>query len=272
MAIDNSFMIKKIEKFEYLYVLFNQQMGVPFIECDEQTFDDQVYVYTTEEMAQNGARPYTQDKILLQVLKIPNKVFDGFFQGLYNFGINAVMVQDEGAPVRVQLDQLTKKPDLEAMKSDQIPRSNPELQLTAVYFMQELRRPLERNQEEKMRLHNLEEEMAHNLLRSRFIITFDTTNIKGKWDPKDKSQKVKIPLIKSKDGKVFQPVYTDFSEFQKFNAKNKGMKLNLTAVPYDQLKNFLVKESLGFAFNPGGFNLVLTKEQMEQMQSRYAES
>lgn len=272
MAIDNSFMVKRFEKFDSVYVLVSGLMRVPFIECDEETFDDQVYMFTTEEMAQTYARKYTQNKVLLAAAKIDGKALKVFLASLYLYGVNAVVIQEEGAPVRVELEKLAPKPDLEAMKNDKIPRANPEMQLTGIYFMEELRRPVERNREEKKKLHDLEEEMAHNLLHSRFIVSFDTTEIEGQWNPKDPSQKAKIPMVRTKEGKVYQPVYTDMEEFRRFNIKNKGMKLQLIAVPYDKLKLFLVKESEGFVFNPGGFNLILTSTQLDEMQKRYSEA
>lgn len=272
MAIDNSFMKKKFESFKEIFVLYNQQMRVPFIECDDETYDDQVYVFTTQEMAQEYARRFTNEKYLLVALQMPQKVIRGFLLALYEYGVNAVVVQDEGAPMRVQLTDLVDRPDLEAMKNDKIPRCNPELQLTAIYFMQELRRPIERDQEEKRHLHELEAEMAHYLLTSRLIITFDVTAIKGKFIPGDPQQqkKVKIPLVRTKDNRSYQPIYTDFGEFRRFNSKNKQpVKLNLLPVTYDKLPGMLIRESRGFVFNPGGFNLVLEREQIEQMRKVY---
>ena len=82
---------------------------------------------------------------------------------------------------------------------------------------------------------------------------------------------MKVPLVKTKAGKTFQPVYTDFGEVQKFNQRNKGVKLELTPITYDRIHNFLVKESEGFVFNPAGFNLVLTADQLRQMAECYGE-
>ena len=139
---------------------------------------------------------------------------------------------------------------------------NPQLQLTALYFLQELRRPIERDLEAKKRLRSLEEEMAANLMRSRFIVTMDLTENGGDLKPGAKNQKVKIPYVKNKNGDIYQPCYTDFGEFQKFNAKNKDAKMRLSAVSYDDLPKYLVGQAKGFVFNPAGFNLILTKEQM----------
>ncbi|MEE8885195.1 MAG: SseB family protein [Eubacteriales bacterium] len=270
MAIDNSFMIKKLEHFDSIYVLYSAYTHCPFIECDEETADDQVYCFTTKEMTNTFAHPYQLEKILLQAVQVPQKMMKSFFQNLYLYGVNAIMIQDEGAPVRVQLSQIAEKPDLEAMKNDKIPRANPELQLTGLYFMQDLMRPVERTQEEKRHLHDLEADMAHYLLNSRFIVTADVTKINGKIT-KENIHSAGVPLVKTKSGHVYQPIYTDFVELQKFNHKNKGMKLEMITVTYDKLKDFITPQSEGFVFNPAGFNLVLNRDQLDAMQRRYAE-
>ena len=126
------------------------------------------------------------------------------------------------------------RPDMEAMRNDKLPRLNPELQLTAIYFLQELRRPVERDLAARKRLRTLEEEMAANLMRSRFIIVLDVEEDTKGGKTDGKNRKAKVPYVKTKNGDVFQPCYTDFGEFQKFNARNKkyeaeaGGRINMT--------------------------------------------
>ena len=198
MTVDNRFLIKKFEQYEFIYVLFSQMTKLPYVECDEETFDDQVYIFTEEVRTQEFAKRYTEDKILLAAAKIPQAQIKSFLASLYAIGVNALMVQDEGAPVRIELEQLMPKPDIEALCNDKIPKMNPQVQLTALYFLQELRRPVERSVEDKKRLRSLEEEMAANLMRSRFIMAVDLSEVKGEWNPADRNQKVKIPYVKNK--------------------------------------------------------------------------
>lgn len=273
MAIDNSFMKKRLEKMEYLFILFSAVTHLPFVECDESTFDDQIYVFATEEMTQAFAKSSTGKKYPLQAVRIPTNAFQNFFASLYQYGVNAVVLQDEGAPVRIPLSDLAEplKPDEEMAKK--LPVSNPEMQLTAMYFMQELRRPVkERDPEEKEQLRALEEEMAHNLFKSRFIVSYDTSQVKGNFDPKNINGKIGIPQIKTKDGRAFQPVFTDPGEFRRFAARTKDKRsMRLVPVPYQDLPRFLAKDSEGFAFNPAGFDLVLTRAQMERLSKLYGE-
>ena len=273
MTIDNSFMMKKLENHAFLFALFSPATHAPFVVCDEETMDDQIYVFTSEEMAKKEAERLRVSQQAVQPAKLPGKAAKAFFTSLYLLGITAVMIQDEGAPVRVMLEQLAARPDLDVMITAKVPGANPELQLTGMYFMQELSRRIERGPEEKRLLRDLEEEMAHNLLSSRILVSFDVSAVKGKWNPADPKQRsqVRIPMIRHKNGKNYQPVYTDVSEFQKFNQKNKNAKLQILVVPYDRLEGLLVKDAEGFVFNPAGFNLVLNLEQLGQMAKRYGE-
>ena len=273
MTIDNTFMIKRIGRYENIFVLFSNATKMPFLECDDNTFNDQVFVFSDEERAKDAARSYYNNEYETSVARVPKGAVPQFLTSLYNLGANTVVVQDEGAPVEVELEKLREKPDIEALRNDKIPRANPELVLCGCYFLQELRRRGERTDEERRRLRELEEEMVHYLVKSRFIVSFDTTAIKGKWDPRDREHPAKIPLIKRSDGAVFQPLYSDFGEFQRFNSQQKtqGVRMNLIAAPYEKLPGFLHRDSKGFVLNPGGFNLVLAREQLEKLAKTYGQ-
>ena len=271
MAIDTSFTRKRIEKTEHLYILFSRHTHLPFIECDEETFDDQVYVFTTEEMTQAFARSYAGRKIALEALRIPNKMYASFFRSLYMYGVTAILFQEEGVPVRVSLKELAEAPDIEKMKNERIPQADPEMQLTGIYFMQELRRPVERDADEKKELHDLEEEMAHNLFRARFIVAMEPADPKGAPAPGDTQIRVKVPLVRTKDGRSFQPVFTDLGEFRRFSARREKKKMHLMAVPYTELSRMLTKDAEGFLINPAGFGLPLTAAQLERLQKTYGD-
>ncbi len=273
MTVDHSFMIKKLESREFLYVLFSPVTHLPFVECDDETMDDQIYVFTSEEQAKEGASRRLAEKLAVQPAKIPGKTAAAFFTSLYLMDITSVIIQDEGSPVRVALDVLAKRPDLDVMRQAKVPGANPELQLTGLYFMQELSRKIERDAQGKTHLRELEEEMAHNLLSARLIVTIDVSAVKGKWNPADPKQRgqIRVPMIRSKNGKSYQPVFTDLSEVQKFNRNTKNAKLQMLVVTYDKLAGMLVKDAEGFVFNPAGFNLPLNRAQLEQMAKRYGE-
>ena len=83
MAVDNTFVIKKIQKSECLYTVFSPLTKMPYIECDEETFDDQVYVFSTEEGVKEFVKEKNEKKIPLQPFKIPNEQIRGFLTSRY---------------------------------------------------------------------------------------------------------------------------------------------------------------------------------------------
>ena len=270
MAISTGFMRKKVEKYEHLYILFSAHTHLPFIECDGETYDDQIYVFPTEEKIQAFAKTFSGRKIPLRAVRIPQKLLKSFFTSLYQYGVSAVILQDEGEPMRIPLSDLAQKPDIEKLRASRVPGANPELQLTGIYFAQELYRPAERTDQEKALLRDLEEEMVHNMFQSRFIIAFDVTDLPDgeAAAPEGEKPQTRMPMIRLKDGKLFLPIYTEMSEFRRFTAKEKK-KMRLVTVPFADLLRLLPGGCSGYVFNPSGFNLLMTRQQLQKILQRY---
>ena len=144
------------------------------------------------------------------------------------------------------------------------PLFNSTLQLSGIYFMQELRRPVKKEERKNMR--ELEEELIANLLKSDFLIAMDK-------DPED-PHKVNIPFL------TFQPVncrpalncnicsvisFSDIMEFEKFA---KGKKLRAARVPFAKLPDVLIPQAKAMVVNPMGINLILDKEQLNKILKR----
>ena len=56
MSVDYRLMIKNLQEMETLFVAFSQTTRMPYVECDEETFDDQVYLFAEEEEAKSWAK------------------------------------------------------------------------------------------------------------------------------------------------------------------------------------------------------------------------
>ena len=117
---------------------------------------------------------------------------------------------------------------------------NPALHLTAIYLMQELKGQPAELSNEKVR--ELQEEAANHFGKGRYIVPVQAED-KG------------IPLMKLKTGAVFQPLFTDILEFQKFNREN---KLNPMVIEAAKIPQMIPKEATGVIINPMGVNLPLT--------------
>ena len=118
--------------------------------------------------------------------------------------------------------------------------------------MQELRRPVEKDQHGNIR--ELEEELIVNLRKSEFLLAMDV-------DPEN-PKKINIPYLKNKKDEILQPVFTDVMELEKFT---KGRKLRIAKVPFNKLPDLMIQQAIAYAVNPMGFNLILTKEQMTKI-------
>lgn len=262
MTADHSFVLKKIEKLEMLFVAFSPATRLPLLVCDEETADDQIYAFETEELLKAFAESLKEKKIPVAFVRVPGEQVKSFFLGLYGLAVNRVIYQDAVGTAALELTELAPRPDLEKMAAAPIPVLSPLLNLTVTYFTQKLRQP-EGQKDPQIRL--LEEEMVVNLMRSKFILAVEPQEAEkgenGEADPA--KAKVRIPLVKTEAGDCFQPIYSDVTEFRK-HAGARAASMRLVPLTYDTLLSHLAEEAKGYLLNPGSHNLVLTREYLER--------
>ena len=159
--------------------------------------------------------------------------------------------REHGCPAP-NLSEETVKQIIEKIRQAKRPVLNPALQLSGIYFMQELRRPVEK--EEHKNLRALEEELIANIKKSQFLVAME----RSEEEPK----KINIPYLKNKDGQILQPVFSDIMEFEKFA---RGKKLRLAKIPFDKLPTILIEQAEALVINPMGFNLILNRDQLKKI-------
>ena len=115
---------------------------------------------------------------------------------------------------------------------------NPALHLTAIYFMQEMRR--QENPQPVGELKDLQEELLAHYSRSSLIIAVQEDR--------------QVPVLKLKNGDIYQPVFTDLLEMQKFT---KGKKVRTSVIAAEKIPDILVGETKGVVINPMGVNVQL---------------
>ena len=113
MTVDNSFTMKKFQSMEIIYVTFSQITKLPYVECDPETFDDQVYMFTEEEAAKEFAKSYVEKNTPLLTVKVLRKQMPNFYMGLYAEGVNMVIFHEGDQTRRIELEQIFPKPDME---------------------------------------------------------------------------------------------------------------------------------------------------------------
>lgn len=261
--MDNEFLIqvKKMEKLDTTYAVFGQGTRMPFITCDEDTFNDQIWVFTDEESAQRFAvarREGNQD--FLMIVKLENQQLLGFYSSLYLLGVNEVVFAETEQISKIPLERLVLRPDFAGTPEVHKPLTNEQLQLTGLYFMQEVHRGIPT--QDKERLMELEEEMAVNLVRSRVLTAVD---IQGERPLSDGSN-IQFPCLKNQEGKVFHPVFTDINELAKFNTEG---KFHTEMIEFANIENILADNLEGVVINPQGMNLIILKSEIKALLERF---
>lgn len=250
MGISEQDAIKELQTRETIFVAYSQATKLPYVICDEESFNDQVWVFATEEEIKAFGQKKLQDKILLMGMKYENKDFPRFYGTLYAIGVNSVVWVDGENQIEVDLAKIARQADFSKLEPSKQPLFNSTLQLSGIYFMQELRRPIKK-EERTVNLREMEEELIVNLKKSEFLVAMAT-------DPENPN-KVNIPYLKNKDGDILQPAFTDVMEFDKFA---RGKKLRAAKVPFAKLPGLIIKQAKGFVINPMGFNLILDRVQL----------
>lgn len=222
-----------------LYAVMSQATKLPFVVCDEETFDDEVLLYYRLEDAKEKARQLTGQKYPTAVGKLEEKQLLAFYTSLYTMGVNCLAVNSgTDTQTSIQLAELVRRKKPEELPKGSVQIENPELHLTAIYLMQEMRRgtPSEMTEE----LKSMQEEMLADYSRGTFLVVLEENG--------------QVPILKQKDGSMYQPVFTDVIELQKFV---KGKRVRTAAVPAAKIPSLLPGEAKGVVINPFGVNVQL---------------
>ena len=265
MEADNRLMVKNLQKLTEFYAVYSKATNLPYAKCDRMTADDQAFIFEYQGDADEFCGKLTADNFPSKVNKITRNDLASFYTGLFMIGINCLVFHNGTGPSYLPLDSVVtfRKPE---QKKNGPPVINESLQMTAVYFLQEVRRPNmdPHDPGRNINIHALEQELVANLKRSRFILAFDVTDSKEPADSRKIGPDAKLPYLKTKNGGVMEPVFTDMWEFQKF-VKGSSRKFKLVALPFEKLIPTPVKEAEGFIINPAGFSLHLSKEKVEKL-------
>ena len=182
--------VKEIQARENVYVAYSQVTKLPYVTCAEETYNDQVWFFAEEETLKEFGKKKLEDKILLMGMKYEKKDFPRLYGLLYAVGVNSLVWNNGTEEIEVELEKIVRRPDLSKMEPEKRPLINSTLQLSGIYFMQELRRPV--TKEERKNIRELEEELIANLKKAEFLVAME----RNEEDP----SKVNIPYLKNKEG------------------------------------------------------------------------
>lgn len=66
--------IRILSKSEELYVLISLCTKMPFVMCDPETFDDEIFIYEKEEDIKREGKRFVDQKIPLQIAKVARRM------------------------------------------------------------------------------------------------------------------------------------------------------------------------------------------------------
>lgn len=232
-----------------LYVIISNATRQPFIHCDEESFDDQVFLYFRSEDAENQIACLSEGKYAVAVARIEEKQLLPFYTSLFTIGVNCLGVNYGTAmQISIQLSDLVKRKLPEDFPDGQKIVENPALHLTAAYFMQEMRRLESPGVSEQLK--ELQEEMLAHYRKGTFLMAVQEDG--------------QVPMLKQKDGSVYQPVFTDMLEVQRFS---QGKPIKTVVVTAAQIPGILAESAKGVVINPFGVNVQLHIQRQNQSEA-----
>lgn len=257
MELNNEAAIRTVRGREFLFVLYSQATRLPFVICDEESYNDQAWLFAEEEEIKHFGKELAEKKYATIGMRYEKKNFGQLFGVLYAIGVNTVVWAAGNDRQEIELPKLARQADYSKLEPAKRPMLNPSLELSGIYFMQEMRRPLTMEEHQANGVKALEEELLANLQRSEYYLPMTPDN-----DAPNDPKKMRFPFMKDKNGKILQPVFTDVMEVQKFS---QGKQMRLIKLPFAKLKGVMLPNAEFFVVNPLGFNLVLNKDQMEKL-------
>ncbi|MGN1266662.1 MAG: SseB family protein [Dorea sp.] len=237
--MNKSVILTMLKNSKHIFVLMSNCTKMPYVKCDAETMDDEVFVFLDENDARKEAERLSESGNPVVVTKIENKGFLGFYTSLFAIGVNGLRVKMQHEdPMSIQLSELITRKKAEDQPNNPSKVENPEFHLTALYFMQILKS--KQAAEKKEELKDLNEEMVAHFQKGKYLLPV--------------AEDMKMPILKQKDGKAFQPIFTDLYEFMKFDREK---KFKIMVVEVSKLPDIMAKEVDGVSVNPMGVNVIL---------------
>lgn len=278
---------EEVKNLKEAYALFSPLTNMPYVECEEVNYNDQVLLYGSKADAEEAVKEYegkgirvTVRELKTQEVYIPvnpkepggakKKMYLSQVRqhlGILPFmGVNALGYKPGGGE-KISIGLTDILPEDFEKKVEGNSLYQPNLQLTGLYLMQEARRKKEFV--DMKHLQELDEEFSSNLIKSRLFIPV----LPPEGHEKDQQlnlKECKLPYLKHQNGDNFFPVFSDLWEFQKYAQGKKNLRP--IQIPFQELPKFWVKDAKAYMMNPMGFSLPLTKEMIPKLLKRFGVS
>lgn len=243
---------KIIPTLNEIYVIMSKATRCPYVECDSETFDDEIFVFTSKEAAEDKTHALVARDIETTVMTVDKKNSLGFYTDLFAFGVNAIRYTDVSGEYVMELDKVIKRNIPDNVKIYE----NPSLQLSLLYFVQESRK----DNSDREKIKKMDEEVAANIRRSKFLVPY----IK---DTRDGKTLFRFPMLNISETELMLPIFADTMTMSRFIGK-KQMAANLMGI--EELINMQLSDKVkGFVLNPNGVGIPLNKKSLEKILNDY---
>lgn len=257
-------LLNRVRDAQTIYCLYDEATKFPFIE------NGFAYIYLEKDIAQQVCEAYGKQFRKLMVKDCPARPAGaentdrGFFDYLYYLGIERIIIDNGRYRARFSRSEIVAPPNFAGDKK-QAPM-NPQLRLAMLDFLSEARWPVK--YEKRAQVVQTKEARMIALARAgQYIVPIQhegpaemMTDGRIKFN---KDTKLRFPVMKTNNGKLFLPIFTDGIEF----AKKFGREGFEGAVfKFSDILRF-VQDKDGLAINPMGENIMLPKDKMMALEA-----
>lgn len=248
---------KNLGSIPKFFSIFSNHTRMPYIECDEETFLDKIFLFVDEEKAKAFVASHNKNNQSLVVATIDQQFAKNFFSSLIADGIDTICFMDEETS-DLAMNQIITRTLKEGVPQ---PIENPALQISMMYFLQNARNI--QSEEDKENAQRLEEEMMVNIARATYlmpVVPVEATDENG-------NNRVMPMHIKNQNEDVFIPIFTDMDEFMKMRPKDGPNQF--IPISFSQIKSTKLEGIIGFVINPGSVNLQLNAQNIAAVDQRF---
>ena len=98
---------------EEIYMMMSACTKMPFVVCDSETYDDEIFLFNDLECAKKHAESLRKENQPVNVGRVAKKQLLPFYSSLYTMGVNCLVFEDkEGNQTALQLEELVKRGDV----------------------------------------------------------------------------------------------------------------------------------------------------------------
>lgn len=252
--------LKSLPTLDEAYILLSHLTHVPYTVYNEESGEDEAFLFTNLETAKAKAIELAEAHIQPTIaVKMNQKEMIMMVSGFFAYGITAMhWTTDEGEAV-YKVREVIKRPDFSHLPEQQRPLENPSLQISMIYYMQELRRKDPKT--DLKQLQDLDEEMSANIKRAKYLLPLVD---KSEGDNKNIQQ----VLFRINESTSLVPLFSDGMEYQRFKGDKEEVKA--IVVTFEQLATMEIPNGTnGYIINPGGVGVTLTKDYIQRIHETF---